>query len=89
MALPDLMREVKALSRDEFEALYLFVQHQREYWRSQEQEPKSLDRRNAALDIDELKQIFAELREGFTEADLDELDWAMNAEIVKPTDEDT
>lgn len=47
------------------------------------------DRHNHELDIDDLKQIFAELREGFTAQDLDELAWAMNVEVVKPLDEDS
>ncbi len=46
------------------------------------------ERRNAPLDIEELKQIFAELREGFTEKDLEELEWAMNVEYIEPLDDD-
>lgn len=84
MALSDLMREVKSLSSDELEALYLFVQDQREYRRLTEQEPEETDRHPAPLDMDDLKQIFAELRDGFSEHDLEELDWAMNVEVIKP-----
>ena len=88
MALSDLMREVKSLSSDELEALYLFVQDQREYRRLLEQEPEEPDRQPTILDMDDLKQIFAELREGFTEQDLNELDWAMNVEVIQPPTED-
>ena len=120
MALSDLMREVKALSQDELEALYVFVRDQREFRRllehgSAETRIAKLnaaaeairaemsdddmyaaieamnatdDRHNNTLDMDDLKAIFADLREGFTEQDLDELDWAMNVEVVHPLDED-
>jgi hypothetical protein len=46
------------------------------------------ERRNPPLNIDELKQIFADLREGFTEQDLEELEWAMNVEYIEPLDDD-
>ncbi len=45
------------------------------------------ERRNAPLDIEELKQIFAHLREGFTEKDLEDLEWAMNVEYIEPLDD--
>jgi len=120
MALSDLMREVKALSRDDLEALYIFIEDQREYRRllehgSAEERIAKLsaaaqairaemsddemysaieamnatdDRHNSTLDMDDLKQIFSDLREGFTEQDLEELDWAMNVEVINPLDED-
>jgi len=70
MALSDMLQAIEELSPEEFEALYTHVNHlyhQREG-----------DRRNEPLDIVELKQIFADLREGFDEADLQELTWAMS-----------
>ena len=88
MALSDLMREVKTLSRDDLEALYLFVQSRREQQQLRDAGLAEGERDNDVLDVDELKGIFAELRAGFTEQDLEELDWAMNFEYVKPLDED-
>jgi hypothetical protein len=67
MTLAEVMKAVDELSPDEIRQL-------RDY----------LDRRDAQqeLDIEGIKQIFSELREGFTEQDLQELEWAMNGEDI-------
>ena len=46
------------------------------------------DRVNEPLDMELLLQIFADLREGFTAQDLEELEWAMNVEYIEPLDVD-
>lgn len=77
MSLADLIRAVDTLSIDEFELLYAHIMEQRERRRLDMAE----DRPNDELNINDLRQIFAELRDGFSESDLDDLDWAMNLEV--------
>jgi hypothetical protein len=74
MTLDKLKEAINTLSREE-------RQHLREYIEQRETPPAK------KLDMDALDQIFAELREGFSEEDLDELEWAMNVEYVEPLDE--
>jgi hypothetical protein len=38
--------------------------------------------------IDALMSIVDDLREGFSEQDLDQLEWAMNVEYIEPLDDD-
>jgi hypothetical protein len=45
-------------------------------------------RRNSELDIDEIMGLFAELGEGFTEQDFEELEWAINTDYIEPLDDD-
>ncbi len=78
MALHELIRAVDELSSEDFEALYIHIHEQREY----RQHSGSVDRHNDPIDMHDLRQILAELREGFSESDLDELKWAMNVEYV-------
>lgn len=40
------------------------------------------------IDLERLEVLFAELRAGFSEADLAELEWAMNVEIIPPLPQD-
>lgn len=42
--------------------------------------------RRKPLDLEKIKQILAEMREGLTEQDLDEIDGAMNVEYIEPLD---
>ena len=74
MTLDKLKEAVDTLSPEE-------RQHLREYIEQHETSPTK------KLDMGALDQIFAELREGFSEKDLDELEWAMNVEVVEPLDE--
>jgi hypothetical protein len=74
MTLDKLKEAIDQLSADE-------RQHLREYI-EQHETPST-----KKLDMRALDQVFAELREGFSEEDLDELEWAMNVEYVEPLDE--
>jgi hypothetical protein len=46
------------------------------------------DRDNDELDINELRQLSAAMREDLTEKDLEELEWAMNVEYIELLDDD-
>ncbi|MCU0497087.1 MAG: hypothetical protein MUF87_07030 [Anaerolineae bacterium] len=39
-----------------------------------------------AIDVERIKTLFAELRDGFSEADLEALEWAMNVEEIRRVD---
>lgn len=83
MVLQDLIRAVDVLSSDELEALYLHIRQQREQRRLvQDEAQDGIIMPPIPLDVDSLRQIGAALREGFSEADLEELDQAMNAEYI-------
>lgn len=89
MVLQDLIRAVDVLSSDELEALYLHIRQQREQRQLRQggaQDGVILP--PIPLDVDSLRLIGAALREGFSEADLAELDQAMNAEYIEPLDDD-
>ncbi|MCI0555803.1 MAG: hypothetical protein L0287_33065 [Anaerolineae bacterium] len=73
MTLAELIKAVDELSHEELRQL-------REYIEQQERKP-------AELDIDALEQVFAELREGFSKKDLEELEWAMNVEYIEAVDD--
>jgi hypothetical protein len=81
MALQDLLQAVDALSTEDLETLYVHISEQRQY-----RQPD--DRHNAPLDMDELDEILADLRDGFDGKDLDELEWAMNVEYLEPLEDD-
>lgn len=74
MTFNELLKAVDQLNDDELTKL-------KEHIASREQQSNGMD-------IDEIERIFAEMREGFSEQDLDELEWAMNVEYVKPLDDD-
>ncbi len=89
MVLQDLIRAVDVLSSDELEALYLHIRQQREQRRLvQDGAQDGIIMPPIPLDVDILRQIGAALREGFSKADLEELDQAMNAEYIEPLDDD-
>lgn len=66
MTLQDMMKAVEALSSDEMRQLREHIEQ--------------IERESAPpkLDIAAIERVFADLREGFSEQDLDELEWAMN-----------
>jgi hypothetical protein len=66
MTLQDMMKAVEELSPDEMRQL----RQQIEQIERESAQPK--------LDIAAIERVFADLREGFSEEDLDELEWAMN-----------
>lgn len=78
LTLKELIRAVDELSSEEFETLYRHVREQHQHRGIQAGQAE--DHPSGPLYIAELKQLFAELREGFSPAELDELDWAMNVE---------
>ncbi len=76
-ALDDLSPEERQRIREELEGRDVL----------QEAMDEANDRQNMPLDIEALKRLFGELREGFTQDDLDELEWAMNLEVIDPLDD--
>jgi hypothetical protein len=84
MLLDDLLRTVDQLSEDELEILYFHVRQQREHRLHREEGSETADRHVSPLDMDALMSIVDDLREGFSEKDLDELEWAMNVEYIEP-----
>lgn len=83
MTLADLIHAVDTLSSDDLETLATHIQHQRG---RRVDQGMSGDRHPKQLDIEAIMQTFAELADGFSETDLDELDWAMNNEFIEPLD---
>jgi len=74
MTFSELLAAVDQLNEDELTQLKQHIE-------SREQHAK-------AMDIDAIEQIFAQMREGFSETDLDELEWAMNVEYIEPVDDE-
>jgi hypothetical protein len=74
MSLKEMIEAVDRLSPDEMRQL-------REHIEQKERETGKRE-----LDIEAIEQVFADLREGFSEEDLDELEWAMNVEYIEPAD---
>jgi len=70
--LDELLKVVDTLSPEELSELQNYVQ--------QRQQSTTTDKATA------LKAAIAALRNGLSEQDLDEIEWAMNAEFVKPLD---
>ncbi len=89
MKLADLMREVNRLSSDDLDALLVYVETQRAHRKEPQILPDAGDHTPSVQDATELEAIFAELRAGFDERDLEELDWAMNVEFIPPPDAET
>ena len=73
MTLAEVMKAVDELSQEELRQLREYIQQQ--------------EHKHGELDIEALEEVFAELREGFSEHDLEELEWAMNVEYVEPVDD--
>lgn len=78
MTLKELIRAVDELSSEEFEALYRHIREQHRHRGIQADQAG--DHPSPPLNIAELKQLFAQLREGLSPAELNELEWAMNVE---------
>jgi hypothetical protein len=72
MTLAELMKAVDDLSRQDFETLYDYLEQRREYLAEER--------------IRMIEEAVAEIREGFSEQDLEELEWAMNVEYIEPVD---
>jgi hypothetical protein len=89
MTFDDMLQAVETLSPDELERLYQRIGRIRLNTLIDNSfvPPEFGDRDNLPLDIEELKEISAALREGFTEQDLEELEWAMNVEYIEPLDD--
>ena len=68
MTLQEMMKEVERLSPEEMRQLREHI------------EQKEREIHQPGLDIDAIERIFSDLRAGFSEADLSELEWAMNVE---------
>jgi hypothetical protein len=73
MTLQDMMKAVEDLSPDEMRQLRQHIEQ-----KERERQPE--------LDMDAIEQVFDDLREGFSEEDLDQLEWAMNVEHIEPAD---
>lgn len=84
MALSDVLQQIDTLSREELETVTARIRQQRERLGIIEVNTSEGDRHNEPLDMDFMRQLSADLREGFTEQDLEELEWAMNVEYIEP-----
>jgi hypothetical protein len=79
MLLDNLYQVIDDLSTDDLDALSEYIEQQREQRR--------LAQYTTEERIQKLEAAFAELREGLTPAELDEITEAMNSEVVEPFDE--
>ena len=74
MSLQDMLKAVENLTPEEMRRLREHI------------EQKEREQRQPELDIAAIERVFAELREGFSDEDLGELEWAMNVEYIEPAD---
>lgn len=79
MMLDSLYQVIDDLSADDLDALSEYIEQQREQRR--------LAQYTTEERIQKIEAAFAELREGLTPAELDEITEAMNSEMVEPFDE--
>lgn len=79
MMLDSLYQVIDDLSADDLDALSEYIEQQREQRR--------LAQYTTEERIQKIEAAFAELREGLTPAQLDEITEAMNSEVVEPFDE--
>jgi predicted nucleic acid-binding Zn-ribbon protein len=79
MMLDSLYQVIDDLSMDELDTLSEYIEQQREQRR--------LAQYTTEERIQKIEAAFAELREGLTQAELDEITEAMNSEVVEPFDE--
>ena len=75
MTLQEIIEAVDALPLNEMQQVRQHI------------EQRETDEENPIIDIDAVEKALAELREGFSEEDLEELEWAMNVEYIEPLDE--
>ncbi|MBC8098641.1 MAG: hypothetical protein H7Y11_04310 [Armatimonadetes bacterium] len=81
MELATVLQALDALSNDDLDAVNAYLQQERAA-------RQSLGNRHPTepLNVERIARLFAELREGFSAQDLDELEWAMNYETIEPLD---
>lgn len=79
MMLDSLYQVIDDLSTDDLDALSEYIEQQREQRR--------LAQYTTEERIQKIEAAFAELREGLTPADLEEITEAMNSEVIEPFDE--
>lgn len=79
MMLDSLYQVIDDLSADDLDALSEYIEQQREQRR--------LAQYTTEERIQKIEAAFAELREGLTPAELDEITEAMNSEVIEPFDE--
>ncbi len=79
MMLDNLYQVIDDLSADDLDALSEYIEQKREQRR--------LAQYTTEERIQKIEAAFAELREGLTPAELDEITKAMNSEVVEPFDE--
>jgi hypothetical protein len=79
MMLNSLYHMIDDLSADDLDALSEYIEQQREQRR--------LAQYTTEERIQKIEAAFAELREGLTPAELDEITQTMNSEVVEPFDE--
>ena len=79
MMLDSLYQVIDDLSTDDLDALSEYIEQQREQRR--------LAQYTTEERIQKIEAAFAELREGLTPAELEEITEAMNSEVIEPFDE--
>lgn len=79
MMLDNLYQVIDDLSTDDLDALSEYIEQQREQRR--------LAQYTVEERIQKIEAAFAELREGLTPDELNEITEAMNSEVVEPFDE--
>lgn len=72
MTLHDVMKAVDELSSEDLRVLHHYIE--------QRQQTSATDKSTA------LSAVIAAMREGLSEQDLDEIEWAMNVEYIQPLD---
>ena len=81
MTLQEIIEAVDALSPDDMRQVRQHIE-QKEHKKSQEPKLQA-----GTMDADALFRAFDEIRAGFTEEELDEVEEVMNAEYIEPLDE--
>lgn len=79
MMLNDLFHVIDDLSSEDLDRLSDYIEQQRERRRLAQYTPEQR--------IQAIKEAFAELREGLTPEELEEITEAMNSEYIEPFDE--
>lgn len=76
MTLQELKTAISELSTEDLRILESYIHDRRKLLETAK-----------PLNVEALEQAIEAMREGLTEEDLDEIEWAMNVEYIEPLDE--
>jgi|GEM_PF-895315 len=88
MTLTDIIQAIDKLTLDEQQQLQIYLTQHVQIAAAKFPDESQYKLKKVPLDMDELLKAAAEIREGFTESELIELEHAMNDDYFEPIDED-